>query len=103
MIEKEVFAECGAWKNFHDMEESLSLDELVALYDITLERQDRLLRTMAAALGAEVEEPQRSDSKEKPQPAWSIDPSKGGEATPLYSENEVASLPINLGYSIIEE
>jgi hypothetical protein len=32
-----------------------------------------------------------------------VDPQHGGEVTPSYGENEVASLPINLGYSIIEE
>lgn len=34
---------------------------------------------------------------------WLVDPAQGGEVTPTYGENEINILPINLGYSIIEE
>lgn len=50
--EREVFAECGAWKNFIDLEDSLSLDELLELYEAALKRQERLMRTIGAAMGA---------------------------------------------------
>lgn len=100
-IESEVFAECGSWKNFIDLEESLSLDELIALYDKTVERQQRLMETVAAAFGAEIEKPATQSRQSNPQPAWAIDPTTGGEATPVYGEEEAAALPIGLGYSII--
>jgi len=99
--EREVFAECGAWKNFIDLEESLSLDELLELYEATIERQNRQMKMIAAAWGAEIDESpsERGNSR----PAYAIDPAKGGEATPLFGEQEVASLPINLGYTKMNE
>lgn len=106
--EREVFAECGAWKNFWDLEESLSLDELMELFDISIERQNRVMRMMAAAMGADIDEPEpRRDrdfdnDKSHYRPAFAVDPTKGGEARPLFGEEDVLSLPINLGYGIIE-
>lgn len=114
MLEQEVFCECGAWKNFLDLEESLSLDELIVLYEATVERNSRAMKMMAAASGAEVSDDQSaiqyiySDSESKKseernyRPAALIDPKVGGEVTPVFGESEVYKLPINLGYSIIE-
>lgn len=108
--EREVFAECGAWHNFIDLEDSLSLDELMELYDVTMERQNRVMRMMVAAMGGDPgPEPEKrsrgeeSNEKKDYLPAYAVDPSKGGEARPLYSEEDVLSLPINLGYEIISE
>jgi hypothetical protein len=75
------------------------------------------MKAMAAAWGGgnnDMEEPsysqrlrERSGDTGKTQKSylkpWMVDPQHGGEVTPSYGENEVASLPINLGYSIIEE
>lgn len=70
---------------------------------------------MAASFGAEVEEQEpypflysdsedRSENKEKQyKKPWMTDPKQGGEVTPSYGEEEIAQLPINLGYSIIEK
>lgn len=114
MLEQEVFCECGAWKNFHDLEESLSLDELIVLYEATVERHSRAMKTMAAASGAEISDDQSaiqyiySDSESKKSEERSyrsaalVDPKVGGEVTPAFGESEVYKLPINLGYSIIE-
>jgi hypothetical protein len=114
LLEQEVFCECGSWKNFLDLEESLSLDELIVLYEATVERQSRALKSMAAAAGAEISDDQSaiqyiysdSDSEKSEErsyrPAALIDPKVGGEVTPAFGESEVYKLPINLGYSIIE-
>jgi hypothetical protein len=114
LLEQEVFCECGAWKNFLDLEESLSLDELIVLYEATVERQSRALKSMAAASGAEISDDQSaiqyiysdSDSEKSEErsyrPAALVDPKFGGEVTPAFGESEVHKLPINLGYSIIE-
>ena len=104
-IEREVFSECGAWKNFHDLEESLSLDELVELYECSIERQNRLIKVIAAAMGAEIEDdtPSSHSSSSNTAPAYMIDPAKGGQATPLFGEDEVSQLPISLGYGIISK
>jgi hypothetical protein len=116
--EREVFSECGAWKNFHDLEESVTLDELMCLYESAMIRQMRAVKTVAAAMGsAGDDEPEPSysqrlkdrNSGEKNKPSkkylkpWMVDPSVGGEVTPSFGENEVTSLPINLGYSIISD
>lgn len=64
-----------------------------------MERQNRLIRTVAAAFGADVDEGSSSNSR----PVGIIDPKEGGEATPLFTGKEVSQLPINLGYSIIDK
>lgn len=48
--------ESGAWKNFDELEESLTLDELTLLYERTSERQQRVMKMMAAAWGGGSEE-----------------------------------------------
>lgn len=112
-MEQEVFCECGSWVNFLHLEESLSLDELIVLYEVTVERQSRAMKTMAAALGGDSGETESaiqyvySDAEKhivdrEYAPLATIDPKHGGEVTPAFGENEVNKLPINLGYSIIE-
>jgi hypothetical protein len=53
-LEKEVFAECGAWKNFHELEDSLSFDELLVLFDVTSERFKRNAEVMVGAMGGSI-------------------------------------------------
>jgi hypothetical protein len=81
---------------------------------MTMERQQRFMRTMASAFGGDTGEIESaiqhvySDSDEKKTenreyiPLALADPRVGGEVTPAFGENEVQKLPINLGYSIIE-
>ena len=47
-------AEVGAWRNFDELEEFLTLVELVELDNVAHERQNRLMKTIAAAMGADV-------------------------------------------------
>ena len=49
-----MFAECGSWKNFHDLEDSLSFDELLVLFDVTSERFKRQAEIMVGAMGGEM-------------------------------------------------
>jgi hypothetical protein len=46
--------ESGAWNSFDNLEENLTLDELFILYEMATERQSRMLKTVASALGASV-------------------------------------------------
>lgn len=108
-FEKEVFAECGSWKNFIELEESLTLEELFELYDITMKRQNRLSMTIAAAFGAEVDVSELYDDvndhieEKRSIPMSSYDPLKGGELKPIETEKDLAGLPIKLGYSTIKK
>jgi len=92
-------AECGAWLNFGELEESLSLDELLQLHETTMERQQRLMKTVAAALGADVSG--GGDEERVPVPTGSYNPEEGGFLGDVEGENDVKALPINLGYSKI--
>lgn len=94
------------------MEDSLSLDELIVLYEMTLERQSRAMRTLAAAMGGGSDDSTSmiryvysDDDSEKPEkqyvPSYLSDPRSGGEIEPIYGEQQVQQLPINVGYSII--
>jgi hypothetical protein len=53
--------ESGAWKNFDEMEDTLTLDELFILYETASERQQRLMKTVAAAMGANVSDEERHE------------------------------------------
>jgi hypothetical protein len=67
------------------MEDSLTLEELIELYDSALERQQRLMKTVAAAMGADV-----SDSS----------PSQQGYN--IAGNNDLGFLPISIGYETME-
>jgi hypothetical protein len=71
-----------------------------------MERQNRLAKIVASAMGAQVDDdppPSRRDFADsddiKP---WDASSSKNGEVEPVYGEEQVNRLPINLGYSIME-
>jgi hypothetical protein len=49
--ESEVLSECGAWKNFEELENALSLDELMILYESSIDRQNRLIESMVKVMG----------------------------------------------------
>ena len=67
-------AEIGAWKNFDDLEDSLTLMELMELYDISNTRQTRLMKTIAAAMGAEFDDEEEENSApSKPKPSFTED------------------------------
>jgi len=89
-------AECGAWVNFEALEDSLSLDELVQLHETSIERQERLIKTIAMALGAEFD-----DDDDNIEPSGSYDPEKGGNIGSVVAAQDAEALPINLGYSKI--
>lgn len=55
--------EMGAWKNFEELEDTLTLDELFLLYEQASERQQRLMKTVAAALGADTSGSSSSDNQ----------------------------------------
>ncbi len=113
-IEGEVFAECGAWKNYIDLEDSLSLDELMALYETAMKREERMMRMIGSAMGAEFDDdgppgPTTRDSKDGKAPEkkkvipGSYDPKKGGYLGDVVHGKDAKSLPIGLGYSTIKK
>lgn len=46
----------GAWKSFHELEENMTLDELVELYASILETRTEEFKNMARANGAKFKE-----------------------------------------------
>lgn len=89
------------------MEENITLTELLELYDSAMQRGFRLAKIMAMAMGADVDLAEDDDgsksSKPAAMPVGAIDPRKGGQATPIFSERETKGLPIGLGYSKISK
>jgi hypothetical protein len=75
--------------NFLEMEDSLSLDELLLLFDVTSERFKRNAEIMIGAMGGSIGggEDERSVSQ-------------GGNN--LIDSNDTSQLPIGLGHTIIE-
>lgn len=67
------------------------------------------MKMFAAVMGGEeagnpfedLEEESTYEEKTGLLPAYAVDPTRGGEAAPLVSEQDVLMLPINLGYSKI--
>ena len=93
MYEKEVFSECGAWKNFDDLEDSLTLEELLELYDSASERQIRIAKVIAGSMGAEFDEPESSSSQNglsKP------------DSSVVYDQYDLQQLPFGVGYETID-
>jgi hypothetical protein len=78
----------GAWKNFDDLEDSLNLEELLELYNSSIERFNRMAELMVSALGGEIQKPQ--DQVGSPQGHM------------IYDEYDLGSLPINIGYDKVE-
>jgi len=86
----------------------------MCLYEAAMIRQTRAIKAMAAGWGGGGDsEPEPSYSarlkkqsgepeKKSYLPPWAVDPSQGGEVTPVYGKDQIASLPIKLGYSIID-
>ena len=71
------------------------------MYEATVEKQNNLIKTIAMAMGAEIQD-DVSDKDGRYLKPWQVDPAVGGQVTPIYGQEEAFSLPINLGYSIIE-
>lgn len=106
--EREVFSECGAWKNFWDLEDSLTLEELLVLYDAAMTRSYRVAKVVAMAMGADVDLSENDgdlsappEDKRSHVPPSAIDPDVGGETTPIFGAEQIRRLPISLGYSTI--
>jgi hypothetical protein len=53
-LESEVFL-LGHWKNFEELEENLSIDELNALVDASRKKEEREMRFLAAINGVDLD------------------------------------------------
>lgn len=51
-----MLCEVGAWKNYEELEENLTLDELFLTYEKVSDRQERLIKTIGSALGGSFED-----------------------------------------------
>lgn len=91
-LEKEVFSDCGAWKNFHDLEDSLTLEELSELYDIAVERQNRMIKMMAAINGVDLEDNNGVSSDKR------IPMSSDDRVIPIRGADDISQLGYGLGY-----
>jgi len=80
-----------------ELEDCLSLDELMELYGSSMERQNRLMKVIAAAMGADVSDDREDQKVNK----HLYDPAKGGQLEDASTGNDVAALPINVGYTKI--
>jgi len=49
--EAEVFAGCGAWQSFIELEDTITLAELMALYAAVREKEGRFIETMGQMMG----------------------------------------------------
>jgi hypothetical protein len=65
------------------------LDELLELYDIAMERQSRIAKTLAAAMGADVSDDAQSRT---------MHGNTDSNTYNLNTANDLGFLPINLGY-----
>jgi hypothetical protein len=72
LYESEVFT-LGVWKNFEELESSLTLNELLELYSSIKKQEMRQLKMHLKAQGANVEvfndEESKSEDKDKPKTA----------------------------------
>jgi hypothetical protein len=59
-LESEVFL-LGHWKNFDELESSLSIDELNALLEASRGKEEREMKFFAALNGVELDEEEKSE------------------------------------------
>jgi hypothetical protein len=89
-MEAYVFAETGAWKSFEELEEEMTLNELMFLVSACRRSDYKRIKMFAMAQGAEVD----IDDEDY---GFSIgNPGSGKEAV---SGFEASHLPIGLGYA----
>lgn len=98
-MEKEVFADCGAWKNFHDLEDSLTLEELTELYDIAVERQNRVARLIGGAYGLDLEESGPVSSEQGKNIPMSSEEIQSYNV--IHGADDIKGLPYGLGYETV--
>lgn len=53
-MEATLILECGSWKNFDEIEDYLTLDELILLHDAIVKRERHNFRLQAALQGADI-------------------------------------------------
>ena len=102
-MEKEVFSDCGAWKNFHDLEDSLTLEELSELYDIAVEKQNRLFKFMAMVNGLDVEEDSsvKSGKGKVPRSSAEAEAMAQSESKFITSAEDLSGFQYGLGYETV--
>ena len=66
----------------------MTLEELMELYGVSMERQSRLMKTVAAAMGADISDDGNSG--------------QSNDGVDLNNQNDFNFLPISLGYETIE-
>ena len=59
-LESEVFL-LGHWKNFEELEENLSIDELNAVLNASRKKEEREMRFLAAVNGVDLEDKEQED------------------------------------------
>lgn len=69
--------ESGAWISFEVLEDSLTLEDLFILYQVSGERQKRLMKVVGSALGADMSEPEEKEVI--------TGPIVGGDGTTLFA------------------
>jgi hypothetical protein len=96
-----VFCEVGAWQNIEAVEDSLTIDELFALYRTTSKRQQRLARTVAMAMGADVG-PEDEDDPDVPETYKEQTVDGLGFTVPgqIMGAQDAARMPIAIGYEM---
>ena len=71
----------------------MTLAELLELYEVTVERQTRLMKTVAAAMGADVSDSSSSSSSRS---------SSANQTYDIKTSSDLALLPINIGYETMD-
>lgn len=95
-----MFSDCGAWKNFHDLEDSLTLEELGELYDIAVEKQNRFIQMMAAIQGVDLGDSSDVQSDRKKIPMSSDEAMRMMDNKFITSADDLTDFQYGLGYEV---
>jgi hypothetical protein len=77
------------------LEDTLILEELTVLYEKTVDRQQRLIKAVAGAMGAEIDD----DSDSSTGGSRTYDSNVGGYVPrTITNEADVRAIPIGIGY-----
>lgn len=94
--EREVFR-LGNWKNYDDLEEHLTLEELIETYSAIIDEQNRQQRNLARMMGAKISEPEEFGAREpgKYSPDIVTNPIKHAKSGDIFGINN------GIGYEVI--
>lgn len=101
-LESKIFLEAGCWRNYDELEDCLTLDELLLTNDTLMQREKDRFRVQAALAGAEIPDDDQEGADDLPEELLAMErelKAKRSKAAPEVSE----LTELGLGYQVTKK